>query len=81
VQIGDGGGEVPAEVNKRGLGKLGAGAQLYLPNQWYLRCIQYNYHMVPLRAIIHGSKRLSLVRVNRRGTASRSIVGSILCCR
>ena len=35
MQIGDGGGEVPAEVNKRGLGKLGAGARLYLPNQWY----------------------------------------------
>jgi hypothetical protein len=30
VQIGDEGGEVPAEVNKRGLGKLGAGARLYL---------------------------------------------------
>ena len=36
MQIGDGGGEVPAEVNKRGLGKLGAGARLHLPSQWYL---------------------------------------------
>jgi hypothetical protein len=51
VQIGDGGGEVPAEVNKRGLGKLGAGARLYLPNQWYLRCIQYNYHMSQIALI------------------------------
>lgn len=37
MQIGDEGGESPGEVNKPGLGKVGAGGGLHLPNQLHLR--------------------------------------------